>query len=520
MSANVGFPAAVRRAIFMSAAAILGLAAILEATPSRGEVPAGGPDAQTGGVFSQPFTWPIIAIHAVLLPDGRVLNYGTDELGRQGARLVYDIWSPAEGTDLSAHLVLPNTTATDVFCSGQSVLPGSGEVVITGGDQTIDGKRNYSIPDTTVFSPQTDTIRPNGAMAFARWYPSVVAMPDGDMVILGGREDKSKTCNGEGLNCIAKSILTPEIYNESSGWRLLSGATSEAYFLKNWFYPRSSLTPNGQILLLDNYGKSYLLDSSGEGSIAEQAMRLPGASSTMPSAVYSPGKLLAVRWGGRVFSIDTNAVAPKAKRVADLPGNRLWSNMVVLANGTVAVNGGGTTPNKLDSAVYQVDLWDPATGQWTVGAAAQKPRLYHSTALLLPDASVLTAGGGAPGPAKNLNAEIYYPPYLYAADGSGQPAVRPELADAPSAVGVGQAFTAAVVGGVPISRVTMVRTGSVTHSYNSDQRFLEPSFTQSGDSLSITMPENENVALPGYYMLFALDQAGVPSVARMVRVTR
>ena len=69
-------------------------------------------------------------------------------------------------------------------------------------------------------------------------------------------------------------------------------------------------------------------------------------------------------------------------------------------------------PNQLTGVAYQVEIWDPATGHWTAGASAAVPRLYHSNALLLTDATVLTGGGGAPGPLANLNAEIYYPPYL------------------------------------------------------------------------------------------------------------
>jgi Galactose oxidase-like, Early set domain len=174
---------------------------------------------------------------------------------------------------------------------------------------------------------------------------------------------------------------------------------------------------------------------------------------------------------------------------------------------------------RLIGVAYAVEIWGPTTGQWTLGANAVKPRLYHSIALLLPDGSVLTAGGGAPGPVKNLNAEIYYPGYLY--DASGQPAARPSLVDAPSLLQVhlNQQFVATVGSADPISRVTLVRTSSVTHTLNPDQRFLELGFTQAGQTLMITLPTiDPNVVVPGYYMLFVFDQAGVPSVARIVHV--
>jgi hypothetical protein len=139
--------------------------------------------------------------------------------------------------------------------------------------------------------------------------------------------------------------------------------------------------------------------------------------------------------------------------------------------------------------------------------------------MLLPDGSVLTTGGGAPGPVKNLNAEIYYPGYLY--DAAGQPAARPSLVSAPALLQLhlNQQFAATMGSADPISRVTFVRTGSVTHSFNPDQRFLDLSFTQAGQTLTITLPTTDpNVVLPGYHMLFVFNQAGVPSIAATVLV--
>jgi hypothetical protein len=129
---------------------------------------------------------------------------------------------------------------------------------------------------------------------------------------------------------------------------------------------------------------------------------------------------------------------------------------------------------------------------------------------------VLTAGGGSPGPVTNLNAEVYYPPYLFAADGSGTPARRPAILGAPASVGYGQTFAAQVDG--PIARVTLLRAGSVTHSLDAENRFLELAFVRTGGGLAITPPADRNLAPPGYYMLFVLDAAGVPSVARIVRL--
>ena len=135
--------------------------------------------------------------------------------------------------------------------------------------------------------------------------------------------------------------------------------------------------------------------------------------------------------------------------------------------------------------------------------------------MLLPDATVLTGGGGAPGPVINLNAEIYYPPYLDAADGS--PAVRPVISSTSARVyDPGSTLFATVGPADVITRLTLIRTGSATHSNNGDQRFIDLSFTQVGQTLSAVLPSDTTVMVPGFYMLFAINSAGVPSVASLV----
>jgi len=181
------------------------------------------------------------------------------------------------------------------------------------------------------------------------------------------------------------------------------------------------------------------------------------------------------------------------------------------------VNGGSTVPNELTGVAYQAEIWDPATGHWTAGASAVEPRLYHSNALLLTDASVLTGGGGAPGPLTNLNAEIYYPPYLYTS--SGQPAVRPAITSAaPKTLLPGNMINIKVGPTDQISRLTFVRTGSATHDNNSDQRFIDLPFQQTGRQLKTVLPGDPTVLVPGYYMLFAFNNAGVPSTAQVLLV--
>ncbi len=129
---------------------------------------------------------------------------------------------------------------------------------------------------------------------------------------------------------------------------------------------------------------------------------------------------------------------------------------------------------------------------------------------------MLVTGGGAPGPLQNKHSEIYYPSYLYNSSG-GFRDPSDDRQTAPDSLEIGQDFTIGV-GSADIRRLTLVKTGSVTHSVNMDQRFLELPFTASSGTLFVQMTDNVTDAPPGYYLMFAFNQNGVPSRAKIVRV--
>jgi YVTN family beta-propeller protein len=199
-----------------------------------------------------------------------------------------------------------------------------------------------------------------------------------------------------------------------------------------------------------------------------------------------------------------------------MSSQRRLVNAAILPDGRVLATGGSSVWNALTNVNNSAEIWNPTTGTWTRGPDGQRARLYHSISVLLPDARVLVGGGGAPGPQNNLNVEIYNPPYLY--DASGARAVQPQLLSAPAEVNIGETFDVEFTNAASISRVTLVKTASVTHSFNMEQRFVELTFVREGSHLRIQAPARAADAPPGFWMLFALSETGVPSVARIMKV--
>ena len=215
--------------------------------------------------------------------------------------------------------------------------------------------------------------------------------------------------------------------------------------------------------------------------------------------------------------MDLSGPAPTFQQTGSLGEVRDWSNLVVLADGSVMVSGGSDVLNELVNVHNEVQIWNPATGVWVSGDSAAVPRLYHSTTILLPDATVLSLGGGAPGPVTNTNGEIYKPRYLFNADGSF--ATRPVITEAPTNIHQLQTFAITVDDAADITKLTLVKTGAVTHSFDMGASFIDLSFTRGiGNTLIVSVPNNANVLVPGGWMLFAFNSKGTPSVAATVNV--
>ncbi|MGB1310163.1 MAG: Ig-like domain-containing protein [Leucothrix sp.] len=464
---------------------------------------------QDEGSWSAVADWPTIAIHSVLTPQGNVMNFGTDENGIQGAQFFYDVWNPELGTGANSHTTSPNTLGVDSFCSAAVLLPETGNILMSGGDNRPNGGTNRGINDAPIYNTQTNSLSRAADMNSARWYPTSTVLANGDILLNGGIDSAGRT------------VTTPEVYSPATNqWRSLLGISTAGY---GYPYPRQWLAPNGKVFGYTSNKKMYYMDTNGNGSLqALGTINVVGNPYLAAAVMYRPGKILQVGGRGNITNdakvIDINGATPVVRDVTKpSQAGRVWVESVVLPNGKVMIVGGSAQDNALVGTALRPEIWDPATEAWTLMETAVRARLYHSTSLLLKDGRILVAGGGAPGPQVNTNAEIFTPPYLY--NNSGQLAARPTIVSAPDEAPYGSNVAVRHDPTDIISRATLIKTGATTHSNNMEQRFIELDFTDIHNGVSVTLPSTANIAPPGYYLLHLLDNKGVPSEAHIIRIS-
>ena len=479
------------------------------------------------GQWSSLVDWnDVLPIHATVTPTGELLTFGA-VLGGTGTGTGgkdYTVWNPLTNTHTKVQ-----QTNHDYFCAATVTLPGSGDILIAGGDDFQSGV--FANDLLSLYDSTSQTMSSGSSMDFKRWYPSATVLSNGEVLLVGGTLDYST------------HAITPEVYNQNTGWRQLTGATSSTVFGgtdARYWYPRVWAAPNGKVFGIAQDLMFWLDPAANNGTgdivIVGQLPTAYRGRATSSAVMFEPGKILQVGGGGRTnvdsndalksaVIIDINGItdinnananSPQLIPVADMNHSRHWGNATVLPNGKVLVNGGSRVNNQETDVAYTSEIWDPANSSWTMVAAENTPRLYHSSAALLPDGRVFSGGGGNPGPATHHNAQFYTPPYLF--DSSGSAATRPVIDWVQAAAGYNSTIATIVQSGNNISRVTMVRTSSTTHSFNMDQRFLELDFTQSGQTLSVNTPATTLIAPPGYYLLTVIDNNGVASESSIVEL--
>jgi hypothetical protein len=453
---------------------------------SEGQSGSSSITVSTGGTAALVGQWsavlpaPMVQVHQHLLLDGRVLSFG----GSSGIPQVFD---PATGLFTAVPI------SEILFCSGHSWLP-DGRLLVSGGG-TGNGLGH---PNSDIFDPATASWTPGPNMAYARWYPTVTTLPDGEVLTMAGADE-----NGN-------PVPIPEVFNGTS-WRQLTGASLT---LPN--YPRNFVAPDGRIFTAGPSAGSRWLDVTGAGSWTSGPTMNYGSRTYGSAVMYEAGKIMFVGGNSTPTNtaeiIDLNQPNPQWTYTGSLTYARWNLNATVLPTGDVLVTG-GVNGDRSNPAlkVNATELWNPATGTWTLLAnSAPLLRGYHSTTVLLPDGRVIHSGGGAGGGTiDNLNYEIFSPPYLFKG-------ARPSVTGVTGSAGYGQTVTVQTPDGAAITKVTFIRFGSVTHAFDEGQRLVSLTFSQTSGGITVTLPSSRNIAPPGPYMLFLVNGNGVPSVGKIM----
>lgn len=460
------------------------------------------------GSWSRVRRWPVIAVNAHLLPNGKVLSWEEGEANfnpRAGEITGFSeasVWDPK--TDRFTNV---RNNTTNVFAGGHAFLP-DGRLLVTGGQSIRNLAAPRGTPHTNIFDYRSNRWQRVENMKAGRWYPTATTLANGEMLTVGGNNDQGATNQDV------------QVWKTTGGWRYLGRR-------KMSLYPGMFQAPNGEVFYAGPKPQTAFLNSSTgrwRDGPYNRFMRADNIK-TVPSVMYD-GVVLTIGGGNvgsqggftaasEAESVDLNAAAPQWRRVAPMANPRRHHNATLLPDKTVLVTGGqreGYNEHPIEEAgVRPAELYDPASERWSTLSSLKVPRGYHSTATLLPDGRVLVAGTGNGAAEDQYNAQIFSPPYLFKGP-------RPQIVSAPKSVNWDEEFAVETPHAPRIGSVRLIRLGSTTHSFDMNTRLNTLRFSRDSGELSVTAPRSGNVAPPGHYMLFVLDREGVPSVAKIISV--
>jgi hypothetical protein len=462
--------------------------------------------AQAGAVgqwTTLPYTMPINPVHMALMNNGKVLIVSGSGNVAAETNFRSAVWDPQAET-----IVVTQSLSWDMFCNGMVTLP-DGRVFVNGGNLQYDPFHGHR--KNAAFDPATGFFTDLENMAHGRWYPTTTTLGDGRVMTFSGLSETGAT------------NTAVEIYTPGAGW--------SPEYPAGWtppLYPRLHLLPDGNVLYSGAGTGSRIFNTAAKTWSAVVATtnytgtRTYGTSvllPLMPSTGYKP-RVMILGGGNPATAtteiLDLSAAPLRWQYGPSMSQPRIEMNATILPNGKVLAVGGSRNDEDAATASLNADLYDPATNTFASAGANAFPRLYHSGSLLLPDATVLLAGGNPTRGSYESRMEIYSPAYLFNPDGTR--AVRPTISAVATAFALGSTFQLQTPDAADISSVVLVRPGAPTHAFDMDQRLVGLAYTVDNGVLNITAPPAGNIAPPGYYMLFILNSAGVPSVASFVQL--
>jgi len=440
------------------------------------------------GEWAAPFPLPLIAIHSAVLPTGEVLLFSAEH----GVPGIHGWVLDPESLNLTE---VPPPAPWNPDCAGHSFLP-DGRLLVTGGTLSFNPLRGPK--EAFLFDPFDRQWTQVEDMAAGRWYPTNVTLQDGSVLTMAGLSEVAGVQNSD---------IERWDPNGSNNWQFLGQKTLP-------YYPLLHLLSDGSVLKTGPDSATETYDPVSD-TWTPLATTLFAGRYEAPSVQLPPDMDRFMLVGGYTGNgqptgtaeiLDLAEATPAWTATSHMAAPRMEHDAVILPDGQVLVVGGRSDNDASPTPVLTPELFDPATETWDPVAPHAVPRMYHSTAVLLPDGRVLAAGGDF-----QPSGEIYSPPYLFRG-------TRPTISGAPTALAYGEDFSLTFTSGHANNEAVLIRLSAVTHSNNMSQRFVGLGSLGAQGTSQLPAPSDARVAPPGFYMLFVVDSAGVPSVSRMVRV--
>nr|WP_239029026.1 kelch motif-containing protein [Pseudonocardia acidicola] len=394
---------------------------------------------------------------------------------------------------------------------------------------TLDKQDFQGIADSYEFDPVSERYVKVGDMAYKRWYPTLTGLPNGEVLAVSGLDGTGQILAGQNevYDPATKSWTErpdlfryfptyPALFQTGTPGTLFYSGSNAGYGPADagrtpglWNLEHNTFTPVPGIRDADRLETS---GSAWAGPVQNQKMIVVGGGGVGESPLST----------ARIDVIDLKQQDPRFTAGPDLPLPTRYPNVVQLPDDSLLITGGsrdyrgkGTSDNLVAT------FYHPDTNTLTAAADPTVGRDYHSEALLLPNGQVVTMGGNPlfadkdnqkPAPFEK-RLEIYTPPYLLHGP-------QPVIADAPAEAKPGGSMTVSSPDAATIASARLIRPSAVTHATDVEQRSVALDITRNPDgSLGLALPGEPTLVPPGYYMLFLVNEAGTPSVARWVHVT-
>jgi hypothetical protein len=393
-----------------------------------------------------------------------------------------------------------------------------------GGAMTMKAKQYQGTNLAYEFNPGTQRYDAVQRMTHKRWYPTLVQLSDGEVLAVSGLDGVGNLSTGQS-----------EVFNpRTQSWHL-----GPSHFFPT--YPSLLLMEDGELFYSganQGYGPRRMFRASGLWNVktdsfrAVPELRFPQEVDNAATVLLPPAQRQSVMilGGGtpgetrpstrRTAIIDLRSADPAWRPGPALPHQTRYPLAVTLPDDTVFVTGGSRFyRGEHASDNRDAEIYHPSSNSFTPAAAPEIGRDYHSEALLLPDGRVATFGSNplfspqadSLGDYFEQRVEIYSPPYLFRG-------TRPRITGGPRLVYRGSRYTFTIPHAGRISALRLIHPGAYTHVTDTGQRSVAIGFTARRGRVRAAIPQQPGLLPSGWYMLFAVDRHGVPSVARWVRV--